>query len=59
VFDPYPFSFLTLIVSLEAIFLSLHLGLEIPRDDEVHGLIEKTHVDRLASVLDKRLPRSE
>ena len=101
-FDPYPFSFLTLIVSLEAIFLSLfvlisqsrmsreadrrahldlqvnllaeqentkalemlhrisqHLGLEIPRDDEVHGLIEKTHVDHLASELDKRLPRNE
>jgi len=102
VFDPYPFSFLTLVVSLEAIFLSLfvlisqnrmsreadrrahldlqvnllaeqedtkalemlhrisqHLGLEIPRDDEVHGLIEKTHVDRLASELDKRLLRNE
>jgi uncharacterized membrane protein len=102
VFDPYPFSFLTLVVSLEAIFLSLfvlisqnrmsreadrrahldlqvnllaeqentkalemlqrisqQLGLKIPRDDEVHELIEKTDVDRLASELDKRLPRAE
>lgn len=102
VFDPYPFSFLTLIVSLEAIILSLfvlisqnrmsreadrrahldlqvnllaeqentkalemlhriaqHLGLEIPREDEVHGLLEKTDIDRLATELDERLPRDQ
>ena len=99
---PYPFSFLTLIVSLEAIILSLfvlisqnrmsreadrrahrdlqvnllaeqentkalemlhriaqQLGLEIPREDEVHGLIEKTDIDRLASELDERLPKDQ
>ena len=102
IFDPYPFNFLTLVVSLEAIFLTLfvlisqnrmskeadrrthldlqvnllaeeettkalamlhrisqHLGLEIPGDDDLHRLSEKTDVVRLARELDRQMPEDK
>jgi uncharacterized membrane protein len=98
-FDPFPFSLLTLIVSLEAIFLTLlvlmsqkrmtkeadkrahldiqlnmlaeqegtvvlrmvqrigkHLGLEEEAEESAQQLAEDTDVNRLAKVLDEKLP---
>lgn len=57
VFDPYPFTFLTMVVSLEAIFLSVFVLISQNRQTTIDSLREEIHL-QLNQIAEREITKS-